>query len=50
MASAITAPCAVHSFIRVVREAGPEYFAFEEVPGFPLGLPSSTYHSTGGPK
>ena len=25
---------AVHSFIRVVREARPEYFAFEEVPGF----------------
>ncbi len=25
---------AVHSFIRVVREAQPEYFAFEEVPGF----------------
>ena len=25
---------AVHSFIRIVREARPEYFAFEEVPGF----------------
>ena len=25
---------AVHSFIRVVREARPEYFVFEEVPGF----------------
>ena len=25
---------AVHQFIRVVREARPEYFAFEQVPGF----------------
>ena len=25
---------AVHSFIRIVRESRPEYFAFEEVPGF----------------
>lgn len=25
---------AVHAFIRVVRESRPEYFAFEEVPGF----------------
>lgn len=25
---------AVHAFIRIVRESRPEYFAFEEVPGF----------------
>ena len=25
---------AVHAFIRIVREAQPEYFAFEQVPGF----------------
>ena len=25
---------AIHEFIRVVRESGPEYFVFEEVPGF----------------
>ena len=25
---------AVHSFVRIVRESRPEYFAFEEVPGF----------------
>ncbi len=25
---------AVHSFIRIVRQSRPEYFAFEEVPGF----------------